>query len=116
MNCITGRIARTLNSTIQRTREELTCQERVSGIDRLSESILHDLRNPLAAIYGASEMLVNGDLPPVHIKRLAGNIHRASLRIQALLQDLLHHSRGESRAPESSCLREIATAACESLS
>jgi signal transduction histidine kinase len=116
MNCITGRMARTLNSTIRQTREELMAHERVSGIDRFSESILHDLRNPLAAIYGAAEMLVNADLPAAHIRRLAGNIHRASVRIQSLLQELLHDSRDESRAPEPCCLREIVTSACESLS
>jgi signal transduction histidine kinase len=100
----TGRLAQTLNTMC------------VSGIGHLTGSILHDLRNPLAAIYGAAEMLVDADLPPAHVKRLAGNIYRASCRIQELLQDLLNVSRGESRAPEPSCLREVATAACESLS
>src|SRR5437763_8427924 len=56
----------------RQTREPLMRQESVCGIGRVSESILHDLRNPLAAIYGAAEMLVNADLPPDHIKRLAG--------------------------------------------
>src|ERR1700686_3636291 len=100
----TGRLAQTLNTMC------------VSGIGHLSGSILHDLRNPLAAIYGAAEMLVDADLPPAHVKRLAGNIYRASRRIQEMLQDLLNVSVGESREPEPSRLREIAEAACESLS
>src|SRR6266853_2066498 len=62
----TGRLAQTLNTMC------------VSGIGHLSGSILHDLRNPLAAIYGAAEMLVDADLPAAHVKRLAGNIYRAS--------------------------------------
>ena len=90
-------------------------QESVCGVGRVSESILHDLRNPLAAICGAAEMLVNGDLPPDHIKRLAGNICGASQRIHALLQELLSNSRGESRGPERCRLGEIALAAWESL-
>ena len=57
-------------------------------------SIVHDLRNPLAAVYGGSEMLVDGDLPPAMVKRLARNIYRASRRIQELLQDLVK-SRAE---------------------
>ena len=84
-------------------------------IGRLSGSIVHDLRNPLAAIYGGAEMLVDGDLPPGHVKRLGGNIYRASRRIQELLQDLLNVSRGKSSAPEMCRLREVASAACESL-
>ena len=91
-------------------------QESVCGVGRVSESILHDLRNPLATIYGAAEMLVNAELPPDHIKRLAGNIYGASRRLHALLQELLTNSRGESRGPERCRLREIALAAWESLS
>ncbi|SPE37813.1 Integral membrane sensor signal transduction histidine kinase (fragment) [Candidatus Sulfopaludibacter sp. SbA3] len=113
-----GRLARTFNTmcaSIRQAREELIRQERISTIGRLSGSIVHDLRNPLAAIYGGAEMLVDADLPPAHVKRLAGNIYRASRRIQELLQDLLNVSRGKSGAPEPCRLREVAAAACESL-
>ena len=113
-----GRLARTFNmmcASIRQAREDLIRQERISTIGRLSSSIVHDLRNPLAAIYGGSEMLVDADLPPAHVKRLAGNIYRASRRIQELLQDLLNVSRGARRAPEVCRLREVASAACDSL-
>ncbi|HTX38218.1 MAG TPA: HAMP domain-containing sensor histidine kinase [Bryobacteraceae bacterium] len=113
-----GRLARTFNTmcaSLRQAREELIRQERISTIGRLSGSIVHDLRNPLAAIYGGSEMLVDADLPPAHVKRLAGNIYRASRRIQELLQDLLNVSRGKTQSPEMCRLREVALAACESL-
>src|SRR6185436_5291821 len=113
-----GRLARTFNNmcaSIRQAREDLIRQERISTIGRLSGSIVHDLRNPLAAIYGGAEMLVDADLPPTHVKRLAGNIYRASRRIQELLQDLLNVSRGKTRSPEVCRLREVALAACDSL-
>jgi signal transduction histidine kinase len=113
-----GRLARTFNNmcaSIRQAREDLIRQERISTIGRLSGSIVHDLRNPLAAIYGGAEMLVDADLPPGHVKRLAGNIYRASRRIQELLQDLLNVSHGARRAPELCRLREVASAACDSL-
>jgi signal transduction histidine kinase len=113
-----GRLARTFNNmcaSIRQAREDLIRQERISTIGRLSGSIVHDLRNPLAAIYGGAEMLVDADLPPSHVKRLAGNIYRASRRIQELLQDLLNVSRGKTRAPETCRLREVVAAAYESL-
>ena len=113
-----GRLARTFNNmcaSIRQAREDLIRQERISTIGRLSGSIVHDLRNPLAAIYGGAEMLVDGDLPPIHVKRLAGNIYRASRRIQELLQDLLDVSRGKGRPPEICRLRDVASAACDSL-
>jgi signal transduction histidine kinase len=113
-----GRLARTFNmmcASIRQARIDLIRQERISTIGRLSGSIVHDLRNPLAAIYGGAEMLVDADLPPAHVKRLAGNIYRASRRIQELLQDLLNVSRGKSQPAEMCRLREIASAACDSL-
>jgi signal transduction histidine kinase len=113
-----GRLARTFNNmcaSIRQAREDLIRQERISTIGRLSGSIVHDLRNPLAAIYGGAEMLVDADLPAAHVKRLAGNIYRASRRIQELLQDLLNVSRGKKRAPELCRLREVASAAVDSL-
>ncbi len=113
-----GRLARTFNAmcaSIRQAREDLIRQERISTIGRLSGSIVHDLRNPLAAIYGGAEMLVDADLPPSHVKRLAGNIYRSSRRIQELLQDLLNVSRGKTCTPELCRLREVTAAACESL-
>ena len=113
-----GRLARTFNAmcaSIRQAREDLIRQERISTIGRLSGSIVHDLRNPLAAIYGGAEMLVDADLPPANVKRLAGNIYRASRRMQELLQDLLNVSRGKGTQPEMCRLREVAAAACDAL-
>ncbi|HMC61830.1 MAG TPA: HAMP domain-containing protein, partial [Candidatus Solibacter sp.] len=73
-----GRLANTFNTmcaSIQQARAELVRQERISTIGRLSSSIVHDLRNPLAAIYGGAEMLVDSDLSEAQMKRLAGNIY-----------------------------------------
>jgi signal transduction histidine kinase len=113
-----GRLAATFNSmcaSIQKARQDLIRQERISTIGRLSSSIVHDLRNPLAAIYGGAEMLVDADLPPSHVKRLAKNIYRSSQRIQGMLQDLLDVSRGKHGTPEICRLREVAVAATDSL-
>lgn len=113
-----GRLASTFNTmcdSIQSARAELIRQERISTIGRLSSSIVHDLRNPLAAIYGGAEMLVDTELSPPQVKRLAANIYRASRRIQELLQDLVNVSRGKSKAAELCNLREVVQAACDAL-
>jgi HAMP domain-containing protein len=76
-----GRLARTFNTmcaSIRQAREDLIRQERISTIGRLSGSIVHDLRNPLAAIYGGAEMLVDADRRPT--KRLAHIYRRAVFR------------------------------------
>lgn len=113
-----GRLAHTFNAmceSIRKAQDELVRQERMSTIARLSTSIVHDLRNPLAAIYGGAEMLVDADLTREQSLRLAMNIYRASRRIQELLQDLSDVSRGKAKPVELCRLGEIVSAACESI-
>jgi signal transduction histidine kinase len=113
-----GRLADTFNSmsaSLRKAREELIRQERISTIGRLSTSIVHDLRNPLAAIYGGSEMLVDGNLSEPQVKRLAGNIYKASRQVQGLLQELADAAVGRGHAREVCRLQDVIQAACESL-
>lgn len=101
--------------SIRSAREELVRQERIFTIGRLATSIVHDLRNPLAAIYGGAEMLVDQDLPPDSVKRLAGNMYRSSRQIQEMLQDLIEVSRGKPPSLEMCRLADVVEAACNSL-
>jgi signal transduction histidine kinase len=113
-----GRLASTFNmmcASLQSARAELIRQERITTIGRLASSIVHDLRNPLAAIYGGAEMLVDTEPTPDRTKRLAGNIYRASRRIQELLQDLTHVTRGRTGHSELCTLRELILSAVDPL-
>jgi signal transduction histidine kinase len=109
-----GRLAETFQNmcdSIRRAREELIRQERISTIGQLSTSIVHDLRNPLAAIYAGAEMLMDGNLGEEPTKRLARNIYRASRGIQDMLQQLLNVARGTSDSRELCSLNEVVSAA-----
>ncbi len=111
-----GRLAAVFNAmcaSIQDGRQELIRQERIATIGRLSTSIVHDLRNPLAAIYGGAEMLIDGELTTAQVQRLAGNIYRSSRRMQELLQELVDTGRGRSISTEVCRLRDIVSAACD---
>src|SRR6266853_6600561 len=111
-----GRLAAAFNAmcgSIHEGRQELIRQERISTIGRLSTSIVHDLRNPLAAIYGGAEMLIDGELSSIQVQRLAGNIYRSSRRMQQMLQELVDTGRGTPTGAEVCQLKEIITAASE---
>ncbi|HXP86444.1 MAG TPA: HAMP domain-containing sensor histidine kinase [Bryobacteraceae bacterium] len=113
-----GRLAETFNGMCEsliKAREELIRQERLTTIGRLSASIVHDLRNPLAAIYGGAEMLVDSDLSEAQIRRLSSNIYRASRQIQDLLHELADVTQGRAHARETCRLRDVVVAACEPL-
>jgi signal transduction histidine kinase len=114
-----GRLASTFNAmsgSIQSARAELIRSERIATIGQLSSSIVHDLRNPLASIYGGAEMMMDGDLSPAQLQRLAGNIYRSSRVINEMLQELVDVSRGRIHPPETCNLNEIVGAAVEVLS
>jgi signal transduction histidine kinase len=105
-----GRLAGTFNGmcqSIQEARNELIRQEQLSTIGRLSSSIVHDLRNPLASIYGGAEMMIDGDLSPQQMHRVAGNIYRSSRVIKDMLQELVDVSRGRTQMPENCRLSDL---------
>ena len=113
-----ARLAHTFNTmsgSIQSARTELIRRERMFTIGQLSSSIVHDLRNPLASIYGGAEMMMDGDLSPELLQRLAGNIYRSSRVINEMLQELVDVSRGRIQSPETCRLEEIVDAAVEIL-
>jgi len=113
-----GRLAATFNSMIeslQAARQELIRQERISTIGRMATSIVHDLRNPLAAIYGGAEMLVDTELTAQQMKRLAANIYQASRRIQEMLHDLMQAARGRRGEVELCRLHEVVAHAVDAL-
>jgi len=113
-----GRLAGSFNemcASLRIARQELIRQERIGTVGRLSTSIIHDLRNPLAAIYGGAEMLVDAELSSDQVKKLAASIYGSSRQILAMLQELADASRGRSRRREPCRLRDVVLAACDSL-
>jgi len=88
-------------------------QGRMFIVDSLSASIVHDLRNPLAAISASAEMLTNIQLTPDHATRLGRNIQKAAGRMRELLADLADVTQGKLPDLENCRLHEILAAACE---
>jgi signal transduction histidine kinase len=70
-------------------------------------SIVHDLRNPLAAIQGSAEMLVGARLSQPQVDRIARTVYCASVRMRELLEEFLDRSRTGAKEMESSDLREL---------
>jgi His Kinase A (phospho-acceptor) domain len=88
-------------------------QKRMPSIGWLSTLIVHDLRNPLGTVLASTEMLMELDPAPTHVKRLAANIHRAAGRMRELLADLTDASRGNRSTSEICKIRDVIAAASE---
>ncbi len=106
-----GRLGRAFNAmckSIRESRQELIRQERINTLGRIATSVVHDLRNPLAAIYSGAELLVDTEkMPAPHTQRLASNIYRASRQVLGLLDDLMALGRGNAHAEELCRISEL---------
>jgi two-component system phosphate regulon sensor histidine kinase PhoR len=76
-------------------------------------SIVHDLRNPLSAVYSGAEMLLESQLPPEESHRLARNIFTSAVRIKELLQDYVDHCRATERQLSPSNVRNLISDAAD---
>lgn len=59
-------------------------------------NVSHELKTPLTAIIGYSELLENGLAAPEDTRALAGQIHHEGTRLLSLVQDTLHLSQLDS--------------------
>jgi len=71
-------------------------RDRLSFIGRLSATMAHEIRNPLASVSGAAQMLSRGGLGVTKTERMTSLIVRQSRRISELIEGYLELSR-ESR-------------------
>lgn len=73
-----------------------------SEVDRLKSEFLstaaHELRTPMASVYGFSELLLQREFSPEKTKEVLDIIHRQAGHLVALLNELLDLARIEARA------------------
>jgi two-component system sensor histidine kinase PilS (NtrC family) len=75
-------------------------QLKLAALGRLSASIAHEIRNPLAAITNAGQLLAENPDRNAEDDRLLGMIQRHSERINRIVNDILTLSRRDTAGPE----------------
>lgn len=80
-----------LATAVERMRTQL---EGKAYVERYVHTLTHELKSPLAAIRGASELL-QGSMPDEQRARFASNIERESERLQQMIERLLNLARVE---------------------
>jgi signal transduction histidine kinase len=112
-----GLLSRTFNrmcASIQASRDEQVRSGQMMAVGRLAASIAHDLRNPLAAVVGGSEMLADFDLPPDQIKQTATHVNKAARRMEQLLVEIGQVARAKTSERVECRLAELVAAAVDS--
>jgi signal transduction histidine kinase len=75
--------------------------------------MVHDLRNPLAAISGCAELLAAGKLDGEQTRRLAANVWRASQQMKRILGGFVSTVKGHDELPAVHNLFAVLSASCE---
>jgi two-component system sensor histidine kinase PilS (NtrC family) len=71
-----------------------------SSLAKLSGSIAHEIRNPLAAVSHAAQLLAEAEDIPKSDARLVDIIHKQSRRMNDIVENILQLSRREKSRPE----------------
>lgn len=87
--------------------KEASAAQQIAALRGMAMSIVHDLRNPVAAIQLGADMLIGSRLSEPQLQRLARNLYGASSHIQELLQEFLEAWCGNIAHPEPTDLRNL---------
>lgn len=102
-------------SQIKKMEAQVQQAQKLATIGKMAAGIAHELRNPLAAISGAVQLLDRETSDDSVNKRLFGIIIRESDRLDATIQEFLLFSKPVNPAKEWFSLRALAWEALETL-
>jgi len=74
-------------------------RDKLSLIGKLSATMAHEIRNPLASMSGAAQILATGKLDREKAERMATLIEKQSIRVSELIEGYLSLSRSSSDFP-----------------
>ncbi len=83
------------------TRSQLVQSERLASVGRLAAGIAHEIGNPIAAILGMEDLLLEGDLPAETQRDFIRRMNHETKRIHGVVRDLLDFARPEKAEPSS---------------
>lgn len=84
------------------TQSQLVRSERLASVGRLAAGLAHEIGNPIAAIMGLEEILLEGGQSPEEQKDFLRRMKSETERINKVLRDLLDFARPEAEGPISS--------------
>ncbi len=80
---------------LNRLRESLIQQERLSAIGKMMSTIVHDLRSPVGVIYGFVDLLRQQDLSPEERNEFLEIIRRETQSIMSMVTEILDFAKGK---------------------
>ncbi len=82
------------------TRAQLVRSERMASVGRLAAGLAHEIGNPIAALMGMEDLLMDGGLDADAQRDFLQRMRRETERIHVVVRDLLDFARPEGRSEE----------------
>lgn len=81
------------NERLKQAQERLLRSERLASVGRLAAGLAHEVGNPIAAMMGLEELLLQGGLTKAEERDFLQRIARETERVHRILRDLLDFAR-----------------------
>jgi two-component system NtrC family sensor kinase len=85
---------------LRAAQDGLVRSERLASVGRLAAGLAHEIGNPIAALIGLQELLLEGGLEPAEQRDFLQRMRRETERIHRILKDLLAFARPGAPAAE----------------
>ena len=82
---------------LESAQERLVRSERLASVGRLAAGLAHEIGNPIAAILGFQDLLLDGGLDDKEAKDFLERMKRETERVHRILRDLLDFARPATR-------------------
>ena len=83
----------TATAELKRAQDGLVRSERLASVGRLAAGLAHEIGNPIAAMLGLLDLLIEGGLEPEEQRDFLGRIKRETERVNRVLRELLDFAR-----------------------
>jgi two-component system, NtrC family, sensor kinase len=83
---------------LKQTQAQLVRSERMASVGRLAAGVAHEIGNPITALMGMEDLLLEGDLSAEDQKDFLRRMRKETDRIHTVLRDLLDFARPEGKA------------------
>jgi len=103
-----------MTQRLTQAQAQVVRSERMASVGRLAAGVAHEIGNPIAALVGMQELLLDGDLPGEQQRDFLQRMRRETDRIHTVIRDLLDFARPEgtpapgSGAPAPADVRSVA--------
>ncbi len=78
---------------LRETQDHLVRSAKLASVGSLAAGVAHEVGNPVSAIIGLSEVLLEGDLEREETQDYIGRIGREAERVNRIIRDLLEYAR-----------------------